>query len=271
MDKSCGELYLLRPFFHSYQWGAKGSIIPQRGLRQGCPLSPYLFLICSEALSSLINNAEAKNKPHGLKVNLRSLSISHLLFADDSLIFLRANKEEGTALKNILQLYEAASGQKVNFQKSALSVSPGTSQDVIDDLKAIFEREIVSCHSQYLGLPSTISRNKKNVFAHIKKRVNKKVGGWNDRLFSGGGKEVLIKSVIQAIPTYLMSIFKLSVGICKDIENMANDFWWGKTKDKRKLHWRSWERLSKAKSEGFLASTTSKPLIKPCLPSKVGD
>lgn len=84
---------------------------------------------------------------------------------------------------------------------------------------------MVSCHATYLGLPSEIGKNKNDVFKHIRERVEKKVSGWQEKLFSKGGKDVLIKAVIQAIPTYPMSIFRLSAGLCWDIEKLAADFW----------------------------------------------
>lgn len=80
----------------------KESIISQSGLRQGCPLSSYLLLFWSKALSSLVHKAQESQLVNGLKVNLRSPSMSHLLFADDFLLFFRASKDEGEAIKSIL-------------------------------------------------------------------------------------------------------------------------------------------------------------------------
>lgn len=138
----------------------------------------------------------------------------------------------------------------MNFQKSALAVSPGLEVAVTREMRDLLGVELVSCHAKYLGLPFSISRRKKDAFVHIRERVSKKVAGWKEKLFSIGGKEVLIKSVLQAIPTYPMSLFKLPVGLCKDIEKIASDFWWGYSDKKKNLHWQSWERLSKTKSEG---------------------
>lgn len=217
----------------------KGNVIHQRGLKQGCPLSRYLFLFCAEAFFCLINNAENLQQLYGIRINRRSPTISHLFLVNDSLLFFKGSMEEGHVLKEILHKYEAVSGQQINFQKSALSVSPGTSREVTNDLRGLFEVELVSCHAQYLGLPSSISRNKKNVFSHIRERVNKKVQGWQERLFSSGGKEDLVKAVIQAIPTYPMSILKIPIGLCRDIEKMVNNFWWERSQKKKNLHWRS--------------------------------
>ena len=81
---------------------AKGLFYPQRGLRQGCPLSPYLFIMCAEAFSNLIRQTEHQKLIHGLNFS-KDLSISHLLFADDSLIFARAKVDECRNLKRVLE------------------------------------------------------------------------------------------------------------------------------------------------------------------------
>lgn len=103
----------------------KGNIAPPRGLRQGCPISPYLFLFCAKALSTLIKKAEDEQRLHGLKLNVRCPSISYLLFADDSLLFFRADKDNALKVKQILASYKAATGQSINYQKSGLAISPG--------------------------------------------------------------------------------------------------------------------------------------------------
>ena len=102
---------------------------PTRGLRQGDPLSPFLFIICAEGLSSLLRDAEAKKEIHGLKIGKKVNAISHLFFADDSLLFTRANEEEVEKVLDILAVYENASGQKLNMEKSEVSFSRNVEQE----------------------------------------------------------------------------------------------------------------------------------------------
>lgn len=106
---------------------------------------------------------------------------------------------------------------------------------------------MVACHSPYLGLPLMIRRNKKAIFEGIKNRLTKKLARWQEKLFSVGGNEVLIKAVVQVTPTYAMSLFWLPVGLCKDIKSITANFWWGTSKKKRNLHWRAWDTLVRAK------------------------
>uniref|UniRef100_A0A8R7ULM8 Reverse transcriptase domain-containing protein n=1 Tax=Triticum urartu TaxID=4572 RepID=A0A8R7ULM8_TRIUA len=89
------------------------TIIPHRGFRQGDPLSPYLFLICAESFSSLLNTAEVDGSLRGIHICNVAPSFNHLLFADDSLVLIKASSESAASLQNILQLYEVCSGQVV--------------------------------------------------------------------------------------------------------------------------------------------------------------
>ena len=97
-----------------------GYITPTRGLRQGDPLSSYLFLIFAEGLSALIKKSVENGVLHGVAACKRGPSISHLFFADDSLIFCRASKEECESLQRIIGIYEKASGQLLNRAKTSL-------------------------------------------------------------------------------------------------------------------------------------------------------
>lgn len=91
---------------------------PQRGLRQGDPLSPYLFILCREVFSAMIESAMSSSLLSGIKISQKAPVISHLLFADDSIVFARANAQEAGCVVDILQTFERASGQKINLEKS---------------------------------------------------------------------------------------------------------------------------------------------------------
>ena len=107
-----------------------GKITPTRGLRQGDPLSPYLFLLCIEGFHGLLRKAEIEGDIRGVSICRNGPKLTHLLFADDSLIFCRSKIEECAKLLEILATYERASGQQINKDKTTLFFSKSTSQGV---------------------------------------------------------------------------------------------------------------------------------------------
>ena len=96
---------------------------------------------------------------------------------------------------------------------------------------------MIKLREKYLGLPSLVGRNKKNTFNSIKDKLRNKLVGWKEKLLSKAGKEVLIKVVAQAIPTYTISVFKLPDSLCEDLTSMIRNFWWGIVE--RKIVWMS--------------------------------
>ncbi|KAM6541182.1 hypothetical protein CsatB_005629 [Cannabis sativa] len=173
--------------------------------------------------------------------------LTHLLFADDSLIFLDANIEEGAALGEVLRLYSAMSGQCINFNKSSLSVGRKIRHTDGQRLANSLGVTFIENHTKYLGLRAFLGRNKREVFGQIRNMVWEKLQGWKMGLFSQAGREVLIKSIIQAILVYLMSCFRLTKGLIREIQSLIARFWWGSTKDKHQIHWGNWDKLCKDK------------------------
>jgi len=105
----------------------------------------------------------------------------------------------------------------------------------------------VALSEKYLGMPSDVGVSTNRAFKYLKDRVWKRVQGWLEHTLSSGGKEVLIKSVAQAIPTFSMSCFRLPRGLCQHIDNLLRSFWWGSKDGKRKTCWVAWEEMAKPK------------------------
>ena len=162
----------------------------------------------------MIRNAMTTSALHGLKIARTAPPVSHLLFADDCIIFSRATREEALAISNILQSYESASGQKVNLDKSQLLFSQNVPSTRSIELVELLNVTATESFEKYLGLPAVIGKSKNQVFAFVKDRVWKKLKGWKEKYLSRAGKEVLIKSVVQVIPSYVMSCFELPQGMC---------------------------------------------------------
>lgn len=184
-----------------------GNVQPQRGIRQGDPISPYLYILCAEGLSSMIRRHEEVGLLHGCKIARSAPPISHLLFADDCHFFFKATTQEAESMKNILQRYESLSGQAVNYRKSAVVFSPNTvtpcRRQVCDILRV---HEVINSE-RYLGLPMYIGRGKTNAFNFLKERISQKLQHWSNKSISKGGKLVLLKTAAQSIPNFWMNLF----------------------------------------------------------------
>ncbi|XP_074341815.1 uncharacterized protein LOC141679206 [Apium graveolens] len=195
-----------------------GPITPLRGLRQGDPLSPYLFLFCVEGLSSALRNAVDQGKITGCKIHQQAPAVTHLFFADESFLFYKASLEEVREIKRILQQYEQQSGQAINFQKFGIYFSANVRVDKQVDIKSFLEVHNNLSTGRYLGLPSLIGRSKK-----------------------------------QAVPTYAMSCFILPKSLCKELKKIMNSFWWGSSGGgSRGIKWLSWSNMCMSKGSGSL-------------------
>ncbi|KAL0395138.1 UNVERIFIED_CONTAM: putative mitochondrial protein [Sesamum latifolium] len=228
-----------------------GYFHPQRGLHQGDPLSPYLFLFCAEALSHLISGAVSNGELHGVAVSRLGPRVSHLLFADDTLFFCQATRDAMLYVGRILKDFEATSGLMVNLEKSSVSFSRNVPGDLQADLASILGVRVVNRLEKYLELPALVGRSKKEVFQQLKDKVWARLQSWRCQNLSPAGKVVLLKSVVQAMPTFLMGCFLIPATICRELESMMADFLWH-NKISRKVHWLSWEKLCADKNEGNL-------------------
>ncbi|EEC66671.1 hypothetical protein OsI_32959 [Oryza sativa Indica Group] len=228
-------------------------IKPDRGLRQGDPLSPYLFVICAEAFSAAIQAAEGSKRLCGLRICRGAPILTHLFFADDSLLLLKATESVANEMKQIILDYERSSGQIVNRDKSVVMFS----SNMDEEEKKVFSHTLgINCiahNDRYLGLPVFIGRSKAKTFEYLKEKIWRCIQGWKEKFLSKAGKEILIKAVAQAIPTYAMSCFYLTKSLCDELTSMILRFWWAQHDNDKKIHWLGKDKIMKPKSQGGLA------------------
>lgn len=168
----------------------------------------------------MVNAAEEAGRLQGITICANAPSITHLLFADDALLFLKANQENATYLQYVLQVYEACSGQMINKDKSFVLFSKNTCQTAGDEFLSTLGLAQGVRTDKYLGLPIYMGRSRKQTFAYLKDRVWKRIQGWKEKLLSKAGKETLIKAVAQAIPSYAMACFDITKSLADEISTL---------------------------------------------------
>lgn len=230
-----------------------GPIIHTRDLRQGDPLSPYLLILCAEGLSALIRRNESLTRVQGVKVCRQAPSITHMFFADDSYLYCRANEEEARNFDAMLETYEMASGQQVNKSKLSLFFSSNIGAEMRLYLCQVLQMLEAGDDCTFLGLSNMMGRSKSVTLGFLKEKVKKCIDNWGGRHISQGGREILVKAVVQELPTYTMSVFKLPSDLTKDLERMITKYWWhSNSKEKKGITWMNWDRLSRHKINGGL-------------------
>lgn len=202
-----------------------GDVLPARGIRQGDPLSPYVFILCSEVLSGLCKEAGRRGILQGVQVARGCPRINHLLFADDTMFFCLASQTSCETLLMILKEYEEASGQMINKNKSAITFSSKTPPAVKESAQSKLGITKEGGLGKYLGLPEHFGRRKKDLFTSIVDRIRQKAVSWSTRRLSKAGKLTMLKAVLSAIPTYSMSCFQLPVSLCKRIQSVLTRIW----------------------------------------------
>jgi hypothetical protein len=160
-------------------------------------------------------HAEEVGGIEGIKVCRNAPSVSHLLFVDDPLILLKADLNNAISLQHALDSYCAISGQLVSVSKSSIYLSPSTHVDVKVDMCNTLNINTEEISDKYLGLPAMVGADRSDCFLHFVDRILQRIKGWKKKLLSIGGKEILIKELLQSIPVYAMSVFLLPKNICK--------------------------------------------------------
>jgi hypothetical protein len=173
-----------------------------------------------------------------------------LLFADDSLILMRANLTNADALHQALQAYCASSGQLVSEAKSSIFFSPYTSVEMKEAICLRLNILTEAITDTDLGLPTQVGVDRSDCFIHLIERVVERLKGYKEKLLSCGGKEVLLKAVAQAIPAYSMSVFKLPKQVIKGITDAMTRYWWGDDYVHKHMHWFSWWKMCVPKKKG---------------------
>lgn len=204
---------------------AHGMIMPQRGLRQRDPMSPLLFVLCTEGLTHLLTKAAQERRITGIQFGFRRSAMHHLLFADDCLFSCKAEEQQSAALLRILEMYGQVTGQVINPSKSSIIFGKQVSEENKSRVKQCLGIDTEGGASKYLGLPESLKGSKVQLFSYLQARLGKRLSGWHAKTLSQGGKEVLIKAVGTALPVSAMSVFKLPKTTLSSLTSALASFW----------------------------------------------
>jgi hypothetical protein len=224
---------------------------PTRGLRQGDPLSPYLFVLCMERLGAMISKYVSNGIWKPMQIAKDGTKLSHLFFADDVLLFAKATISSAGTIKEVLDRFCAMSGLKVSLVKSKFCTSAGVSRNRRDVIATTTGINATDRFEKYLGFNMLQGKAKKQDFLGVYDRVAAKLASWKSRLLNKPGRVVLANSVISSLPSYHMQIQWLPQGMCDDLDRTVRRFIWKGTGDSG-MHLVGWNKISQPRRFGGL-------------------
>ncbi|PNX97198.1 cysteine-rich receptor-like protein kinase, partial [Trifolium pratense] len=221
-----------------------------KGLRQGDPLSPFLFLIAAEGLTGLVKKAVDIGNFHGFKIN-DNLQFQILQFADDTMLIGKGSWDNVWTIKSILRGFELVSGMKINFVKSKLyGINVG--ERFLEAASNFLLCKSESIPFKFLGLPVGANPRSLNTWKPVVESMTKRLSGWNGRHLSIGGRVTLINSVLSSLPLYFFSFFKAPKGVIQQLVKIQRNFLWGGGLGDKKLCWVKLEHVCLPKEKGGL-------------------
>jgi hypothetical protein len=146
---------------------------------------------------------------------------------------VKANLTNATSLKHVLEQYCATSGQMVSEAKCSISFNPNV--EVVTKAQICTKLNIMTeaISEKYIGLPAMVGLDHTESFIYLLERIIEGLKGWKEKFLYLGGKEILLKAIIQQIPVYAMAVFKIPKHLCKKINDVMAEFWWADTEEKR--------------------------------------
>ena len=228
----------------------EGFFPSSRGLRQGCSLSPYLYVIVSNVLSKLISRAVSAGTI-GYHPACRELNLTHLSFADDIVVFTDGKPQSLTGTLEVFNEFATLSGLCINVSKSTVFAA-GRGKQVLEEEAAAVGLSVSALPIKYLGLPLTTKIMSRSDYEPLLAKIRNRMLSWTSKALSFAGRLQLIQSVIASITNFWCSAFSLPQGCIEDIESMCSAFLWSGSPNITHKAKVAWDVVCTPKTEGGL-------------------
>ena len=222
-----------------------------KGVRQGDPLSPFLFNLAADCLTKMVLNAQENGLFKGLASDLVEHGVAILQYADDTILCFEDNPREVLNIKLLLYLFEIMSGLKINFLKSEI-FSVGADDDTVRKYSEMFNCDIGSFPIKYLGVPVSYTGLKSCDWMFVDDKFVSHGESWISETLSSGGRLIKVNAVLSHIPSYYMSMFLINKSTLEKWDKPRRKFFWHRNGNKKGYHMVKWGRICRSKNKGGL-------------------
>ena len=228
------------------------SFQPSRGIRQGDPISPYLFLLCMEFLGAHITSMCEDKRWDMVKASRSGPRFSHIFFADDLILFAKADRKNCDAIIEVLDNFCNLAGQKVSLIKSKVLFSPNVACRRKRNICRRLGIAATTNLGNYLGFPIIHQGRAGSAYNFVVNKIQSKLARWRANLLSRVGRMVLAKAAAAPVAEYYIQCQALPIKICDQVDKLIRDFLWGSTEEKRRMHLVCWDKVTLPKELGRL-------------------
>ncbi|XP_027082422.1 uncharacterized protein [Coffea arabica] len=232
-----------------------------RGLHQGDPLSPALFIIAAEVLSRGLNTLVGDRQFSPYFVARGYPPLTHLAYTDDIIIFCNGSKRSLACVMEVLGKYQRISGQLVNASKSYF---------LVDRMVSLIRCRVIARTTgfsfkelpvTYLGCPLYAGRRVRSLFNGLLDKVSQRLNSWRGRWLSMSARAILIKHVLSSIPIHILAVLVPPKGVIAELEWVLAQFFWGESEFGFKWHWSAWKILCHPVEEGGVGFRSLQAII----------
>lgn len=209
---------------------------PQRGLLQGDPLSPYLFICCMNVLSVMLHQVEEAKQIQGIQFNRSGPMVSHVMYVDDLILCFKEDFDSCRVMADLLHSFCTIAGLEVNTDKSFAVFSPNTPNELKDEMAGMFKLKWADRIGKYLGTYINEHKDKNRNFQVLIDKLSSRLAGWKSKILSQAGRLTLIHSTLSADMIYPMSSIQFTVQQNNEINRIINNFFWGDSDQRRAPH-----------------------------------